>query len=214
MLLNRRKNAELFFRFSVLVVRFYFFKILGIKVIGDIPDVEKGYLIVSNHISHADPPLLGIICKKVYSLNARLYFLAKEELFQINKHYEEILHVLHAIPLKRSGLDINAIKKGMEILHSGASLVIFPEGTRNKTHDFLIGRPGAGFIALKTKATIIPIYLKNLNKNIFLQLLRIKRPVIVIGKPFYLPDVRANSKNSKRAVEMIMKEIGDLKKYV
>ena len=105
---------------------------------------------------------------------------------------------------------MKAIGFTLELLSQGHYIIIFPEGTRNKTDDLLEGKPGAGFLALKSKAKVIPVFLKNFDKPFLKQLLRINRMQIKFGEPIEFPDMRPNSKNAKLATQIMMKEIGAL----
>ena len=78
-------------------------------------------LIVSNHLSMADPPLIGA------KLGRYIYFMAKEELFQF-KPVGAFLRNVGAFSIKRGGLDRSALSKTRRVLKNGKALVIFPEG--------------------------------------------------------------------------------------
>jgi 1-acyl-sn-glycerol-3-phosphate acyltransferase len=43
-------------------------------------------------------------------------------------------------------------------------LVVFPEGTRSKTDEFLSPKPGIGMIARKSGSSVIPAYINGSNK--------------------------------------------------
>jgi len=55
---------------------------------------------------------------------------------------------------------IKAIKKGIEFLKNGESIVLFPEGTRSKTYDLLPFKKGSVRMAEKSGRPIIPCAIK------------------------------------------------------
>ena len=79
-----------------------------VKNKGVIP-AEGGVILTANHLSFADPVLLGLSEKR------RLYFMAKQELFR-NKFAGAVIRALGAFPVERGAGDGKAIKTGEEIL--------------------------------------------------------------------------------------------------
>ena len=209
MLSHKRRRSRIAFNTLYFLIYFYYFYFLGIKVVGKIGTKDRPLIFVANHRSFNDPPALGTL---VYSFRRSndVFGLAKSELFEINPIFSKILTTLHSIPLQRDGLDMKAIGFTLELLSQGHYIIIFPEGTRNKTDDLLEGKPEAGFLALKSKAKVIPVFLKNFDKPFLKQLLRINRMQIKFGEPIEFPDMRPNSKNAKLATQIMMKEIGAL----
>ena len=84
-----------------------------VKNKGAVP-AEGGVILTSNHLSFADPVLLGL-CEK-----RRLYFMAKSELFS-NKFAGAVIRALGAFPVERGAGDGKAIKTGEDILAEAAS---------------------------------------------------------------------------------------------
>lgn len=72
----------------------------------------------------------------------------------------------NAISVRRGESDITAVKEMLKELNSGGRILIFPEGTRNKSKDYKTMLPfkyGPATIALKSKALIVPtLYYKPL----------------------------------------------------
>ncbi|MFW6278654.1 MAG: lysophospholipid acyltransferase family protein [Bacillota bacterium] len=160
----------------------------------NIPD--SGPLIVmANHQSYCDPPLLGTI------LNRRIYFLAKKELFD-TPVFGWVLNKIGVIPIKRGKPDLKALRRSFAVLKENKVLGVFPEGTRNKPGSNRKAQPGAVLIALKSKAPILPVGIKNITKN--------KRTRVSIGQPFTLDDFydrKLDSEEKKRAGKVIMDKI-------
>lgn len=197
---------------AVYALVFFVYKIiLGMQISGNLDRKLAGRLFVANHVSFSDPPVLGAaIITRTRKNN--ICFVAKLELHSFGP-MAYLLHSLNTIPINRKGMDIKAVKTSINKLKEGYGLAIFPEGTRNKTEEMLFGRGGAGYIALKSGAEIVPVYIKNTNVPVWKQLLRLSNIRVMFGEPFRLPDIPANSANSKRSAAIMMKEIKELRKY-
>ena len=132
--------------FTVLNLLFNF------KVVGreNIPK-DKNFILVSNHTSNLDPPMLGVAVKMPIS------FMAKEELFK-NKIFGGLIKKLGAFPVSRGNGDIGAIKNAIRLLKDGNNMVMFPEGGRSKTKGMLRrGKSGAVMIASRTGCGLLPV---------------------------------------------------------
>ncbi len=129
-------------------------------------------IVYANHISYLDPIIIGV------ALRRPVRFMAKEELFRIPV-LNWIIGWLDAFPVRRGGFDRAALKAAIKILNNGQVLGIFPEGKRSKDGKLNPFLGGAALLALKTGAPLLPVAIKNSNKVLSGQ--RIK---ISIGKPF------------------------------
>lgn len=108
-------------------------------------------LIVSNHQSILDPPLIGGATRR------RIYFLAKAELFRIPL-FGWLIRALHARPVRREGPDPRALRTAALLLKEGKALLIFPEGTRSLDGRLGEGKPGVGMLAVTSGAPVVPAY--------------------------------------------------------
>ena len=111
--------------------------------------VEGGVILASNHMSFADPVLLGLAQKR------RLYFMAKAELFK-NKFAALIIRSLGAFPVERGAGDGKAIKTGEDILREGNVMTIFLEGGRTKTGELMRPRSGCALVAQQMQLPVVP----------------------------------------------------------
>jgi len=111
---------------------------------------EGGVLIVSNHQSHLDPPLIGIGCPR------RMNYLARETLFRFAPFRWLILSV-DAIPIDREGIGLGGIKESLKRLKRGEMVLIFPEGTRTADGEIAPFRPGFTVLAARSGAAILPV---------------------------------------------------------
>ncbi len=182
--------------------------IFRIKIINAefIPE-EGPFILAANHISYADPPILGSIMPR------EIHFLAKKELFR-NRLFGGLISKLNSHPIDRRGFDRKSIELSVNLLHSGEVLLVFPEGTRSKIGEFLPPRPGIGIIAKKGNVPIVPAYISGSNRLFSGLPGRIKFGVI-FGKAI-MPDDIAKYENSKDGYKNlaadIMERIKELKK--
>jgi 1-acyl-sn-glycerol-3-phosphate acyltransferase len=108
-------------------------------------------LVVSNHQSVLDPPIIG------GSTSRTLHFMAKDELFRI-PGFGRLIRNLNAHPVRREGSDPKALKTAVRLLEEGEALLAFPEGTRSRDGSFGEGKPGIGMLAVLTEVPVVPAY--------------------------------------------------------
>lgn len=141
---------------------------------------EGGVLLIANHSSYLDPPLVGI------NVPRRIYYLAKEELFRI-PFFSWIIGRIGAIPVKRGGADRRAIERCRDLLSLGEAILVFPEGTRSHDGEMGEGRHGAAMIASSVgNLSIVPIFIDGSFRALPRRRL-IPLPVkitVKVGKPF------------------------------
>lgn len=107
------------------------------------------YIIAANHLSWTDIPLVPLY------LPGKVIYMAKEESF--HSRFGWLVRFLGAFPVKRGEADRQALKAANEQLKKGKVLIIFPEGTRSKTHEMAEGHAGLGMIALRANVPVIPV---------------------------------------------------------
>src|SRR6266700_175373 len=106
------------------------------------------FIIASNHISWTDIPMVA------QNLSNTVVYMAKEESFYSRLGW--LVRYLGAFPVKRGEGDRRAIKAADDQLKNGKIFVIFPEGTRSKTHTLAKAHAGLGMIALRAGVPVIP----------------------------------------------------------
>ncbi len=109
-------------------------------------------VVVSNHASYFDPPLLSCCVGRPVA------FMAKEELFKVPL-LKEGIRLYGAYPVKRGSSDRSAIRAALTALKDGWLVGIFLQGTR--TLDGKIDDPklGAAMIAAKAQVPLLPVSL-------------------------------------------------------
>ncbi|MBI9021036.1 MAG: (d)CMP kinase, partial [Verrucomicrobia bacterium] len=112
-----------------------------------------GVIIASNHASYIDPPAVGACTYRT----RMTHFMARDTLFKKGfMHW--FLHKVGVIPLDRDKGDIKAMKTAIQLLRDGASVALFPEGTRSETGELQPPKPGIGFLVSKGMAPVVPVY--------------------------------------------------------
>ena len=161
---------------------------------------QKGsFIVVSNHGSLLDPPLLG------HALNRNISFMAKAELFKI-PFLGFIIKACGAYPVKRGIADKNTIKTACEKLSNNKSIGIFIDGTRQKNGRVNKPKQGAALLAFKNQKLLLPVALVNSHK-----LIRFKfcipffsKIVIKVGKPIQPP--QSSLRNDLNTVTMHLQD--------
>jgi 1-acyl-sn-glycerol-3-phosphate acyltransferase len=126
--------------------------LFGFRVIGQNNLVkDSGLLLVANHRSNIDPFFVGL------ASGQEIYFMAKQELFNISKFFTWLISFWNAIPLTRDIRASEAIRKCATLLKNKRTVLIFPEGTRNKYDEMLPFKPGFGFLAVTNQVPIVPV---------------------------------------------------------
>ncbi|MEP0911760.1 1-acyl-sn-glycerol-3-phosphate acyltransferase [Leptolyngbya sp. GB1-A1] len=150
-------------------------------------------LVVANHASDFDPPIVSCCVRRPVS------YMAKEELFNVPV-LSQAIRLYGAYPVKRGSADRSAIRAALAQLEQGWAVGVFLEGTR--TPDARIHSPklGAAMLAAKTQVPLLPISLWGTEKILHKGDKRPRRvPITVrIGEPI-LPPV-SNKREELEAV--------------
>jgi 1-acyl-sn-glycerol-3-phosphate acyltransferase len=184
---------------------YLFYKILGLRIEGveNVPR-EGGVIIAPNHRSNYDPPLVGCCIK-----SRPVYFFAKKGLF-INKAVSWILRSVCAIPVDTDNPDVKTMRIFVNLLKEGKAVMVFPEGQRSKTNEFLPAYPGVGYLSIKTKVPVVPALITGTHESMLNHFLRKTPLTLKFGSPIYPSSERATTENAKELTEEIMERIKGL----
>ena len=163
-------------------------------------------IVVANHQSNIDPPLLSA------SIPLRLRFLAKRNIFR-GPVATWFLRSYGAFPLNRDGADIQAYRWTIDRLEKGEALVIFPEGTRSRGA-MKKAMSGVARLALRSQTPLLPVGITGTEG--LGSLLRVFNPTgrlrVNIGTVFSLPPIegRPTPEVLDSVTDMIMYRIAAL----
>jgi 1-acyl-sn-glycerol-3-phosphate acyltransferase len=147
-------------------------------------------IIVPNHTSFLDPPLLSAVVPRV------IYFL------MLAPHYYHpgwhwLFSRLPCIPMNRaSAANMGAYKQCLQVLQHDQVLCLFPEGGISRQHKTKKPRQGAALLAIRAQAPIIPAGIQGASAALGLHQ-RFPRPkpiTIRFGEPLRVPETGAEDK--------------------
>ena len=160
-------------------------------------------IIVPNHMTYAEPQLIGIVVKR------KMRFATIKGFFH-NKIVKIIMQSLGCFPVYQGVADRKTIRLMEQYIKDGFVLVIFPEGTRRLKTELMPALNGTALIARRTGALILPLGISGTEKMQGWNW-ALKRPKITVnfGKSFHLP---SNNDRLTRAeaTTFIMEHITDL----
>ncbi len=113
-----------------------------------------GVLVVSNHGSHLDPPILG------HALGRPVAFMAKSELFRVPL-LASIISACGAYPVKRGAGDREALRIASNRLSQGWATGVFLDGTRQENGRVNDPKAGAALLSGRTGCPILPVAIIN-----------------------------------------------------
>lgn len=106
-------------------------------------------LIVANHTSHLDPPLVATVFRKP------IHAMARKTLFK--GFLAWLLPRINVFPVDQGKGDLASLKHMLSLLKAGNRVLMFPEGTRSKDGTLQPATPGIGFILSKAQVPVIPM---------------------------------------------------------
>ncbi|MES2309998.1 MAG: lysophospholipid acyltransferase family protein [Verrucomicrobiota bacterium] len=151
-------------------------------------------LLLSNHISHFDPPLVG------YGVNRPVDFLTSAEFFE-NSWVNRFFRAVNAFPFRRDqAQDLKAMRWLRSRMDENRVVCIFPErGIRHGKESVLAGNlfpPGTAELAFRWDLPIVPMVILGSDQFYSTKAWMNRRPVYVS----YLKPLRA--KDFKDSTEM------------
>ncbi len=193
---KRPEERELGYKFLTPFMRPLFKFFYSPKIIGaeKIPS-DAAVVIAGNHKHVYDQCLTIMATKRV------IHYMAKKEYFE--GMLAPFFRAVGCIPVDRSRRDLSCAKSAMRVLKDGGAIGIFPEGTRNKTDNFLLRfKTGAVSMAKRSDAYIVPFGLTGDYK------FRSKNLTVRYGEPFKVDDMTVEEANEKlyHEVERLMRE--------
>ena len=172
--------------------------------------IEEGpAIIVSNHASFIDPPMVGC------AFENELTYLARKSLFK-GAISEYFYRKMNTVPVDQDRPDMTGIRGILREVKKGGRVLIFPEGGRTFDGELLPGQAGVGLIVSKSEVPVLPVRLFGAHEALprGAKFLRPSRLTLVVGQPidFTTLKLEGGAKEKYQAVsDKIMEEIGALK---
>ena len=113
----------------------------------------RGYILAPNHISAIDP--VFVIITRFWG--RRMIVFAKKELFEINAFLSWFFRCAGAMCVRGTKEEAAVIDETVARCQNGESLLIFPEGTREKDGTFLQPKSGLFVIAAAAGVDVVPV---------------------------------------------------------
>lgn len=151
---------------------------------------DGSIVVAANHVHLFDQfgPILAT--KRV------IHYMAKKEYFDSKNAW--FFKMSGCISVDRSQKDEAASKTALEVLNNGGAIGIFPEGTRNKTEEFMLPfKFGPVSMANKTDSYLVPVGITGEYK------FRSKNLRYYIGKPFKVGSMTLEEANKKLFDEIV-----------
>lgn len=193
---KRPEERELGYKLLTPLMRFAFKLFYSPRIIGAEKIPADGSIVIAGNHKHVYDQCLTIIATKRV-----IHYMAKKEYF--DGWLAPLFRAVGCIPVDRSRKDFSSAMSALKVLKKGGAIGIFPEGTRNKTEEFLLRfKTGAVTMAKKTDSYIVPFGLTGDYK------FRSKNLTVRYGEPFKVGDMSVEEANEKlrNEVERLMRE--------
>jgi 1-acyl-sn-glycerol-3-phosphate acyltransferase len=172
-----------------------------IRLVGEEHIPREGPVILaSNHRSNMDPVLLAS------AVTRPVTFMAKAELFVGPLAW--ILRWIGQFPVRRGGIDREALRRTDAVLARGSMLGLFPEGTRGDGR-FSAVHAGLAYIVVRQGCPVLPVAIFGTERvRRRLGWLPFASPVrIVVGPPIDLPRSISGRAGRRAASEVLQQRL-------
>jgi 1-acyl-sn-glycerol-3-phosphate acyltransferase len=124
------------------------------------------------------------------------------------------MRAYHAFPVVRHSPDRTALRRAFGLLKQGSAVVLFPEGHRSETARLLRAEPGAGFVARRSGAPVVPMAITGTQHVLGRHAIIPRRAEVAMtfGEPFQLPDRNhdGSQMDHQQSADYLMAKIAQL----
>ncbi len=155
------------------------------RLYGTLPKLDEPTIFVCRHVGLMDPVILMVEYARYM-----LHPLVANDYYNKNGFTRFFYKMAFCIPIERHKASRQWIEDSMAVLGKGEHVIIFPEGTRNKTGEGLLPfKEGTALLAGLSGARVVPVY------NAFWKFPRRYR--LAVGEPFRLDPLPPGGPNSE-----------------
>ena len=150
--------------------------VTGLRVEGQewLEDQERPALLISNHVSHADTPVL--LAALPDRAGERTVVGAAADYWYRRPWLGRLVSLwLNTFPFSRSGSAQSVLHSSSTLLKSGWNLLLYAEGTRSPDGTMQPFQPGVGHLANETRAPVVPMHVSGTHR------------VMPKGRRYFLP---------------------------
>ena len=115
----------------------------------------KGYILAPTHVSAIDPVFIVVT-----RWGRRMVVFAKKELFEINTLLTWFFRCCGGVCVRGTKDEMAVISQTVEACKQGKTLLIFPEGTREKEGRLLPPKSGLFVIAAQAGVDVVPVRIR------------------------------------------------------
>lgn len=150
---RRFPRMHLFYRVIYTLARAFFKITFRLKIYGVEHMQPGGGILVANHTSFYDPPVLSISCPE------EVHFLARKSLFDVPV-LGWIIRKLNTHPIHRAAADAQTFRLILQLIAEHKKVILFPEGKRSWDGQLDSMERGFSFLVQKAECSIFPAYLQ------------------------------------------------------
>lgn len=169
---------------------------------------EGGLIIVANHQSHLDPPIISLLPR-------HMFFLARKSLFEGSPFFAWWIRKLNAIPLDQDRGDTAAMKTAITHLNQGRVVLLFAEGARTMDGAMNQFKPGAALLIRRARVPVMPlaiegahdVWARGTRRPRFSGIIRIKAGPIIMPQEF-------ESLGTAEGLERVRSRVEDLRQQL
>ena len=159
--------------------------VLRPKLMTPRPELDEPTIFVCRHVGLMDPVILMVVYFRMM-----IHPLIAKDYYDKNGFTRSFYKHAHCIPLDRRNVSKQWIEDSLEALGKGESVIIFPEGKRNKSGNGLLAfHSGAALLAARSGARVVPVY------NAFWKFPHRYR--LAIGDPVHLDPLPAEGESAQ-----------------